>query len=100
MIETKEFSPSNSTFNVSISKNFAMPMAEIVEDRLIFFNDALINMTGFSRDDLKNISFPDLLCFNGKENILAVLNSKTKDSIFSYTTTGSVMNKKRRRYIL
>jgi len=93
MIETKEFSPSNSTFNVSISKNFAMPMAEIVEDRLIFFNDALINMTGFSRDDLKNISFPDLLCFNGKESILAVLNSKTKDSIFSYTTTGSVMNK-------
>ena len=93
MAETREFSPSNYTFNVSISKNFAMPMAEIVMDRLIFFNDTLMNMTGFSRDDLKDISFSDLLCCNGKENILTVINSKIKDDIFSYTTTGAVMNK-------
>ena len=93
MKQNTEFSPSNCTFNVSISKNFAMPMAEIVEDRLVFFNDALLNMTGFSKDDIKNIAFSNLLCCAGKENILAVLNSRNKDSIFSYTTTGSLIKK-------
>jgi PAS domain S-box-containing protein len=93
MTQNTEFSPSNCTFNASISKNFAMPMAEIVEDRLVFFNDALVNMTGFSKDEIKNISFSNLLSYTGRENILSVLHSKNKDSIFSYTTTGSVMKK-------
>lgn len=93
MNQNPEFSPSNSTFKASISKNFAMPMAEIEDDRLVFFNDALINMTGFSKNDLINIPFSNLLCRTGKENILAVLNSKNKESIFSYTTTGSLMKK-------
>ncbi|MCC7573528.1 MAG: PAS domain-containing sensor histidine kinase [Candidatus Methanofastidiosum sp.] len=87
------FSPSNSTFNVSISKNFAIPMAEIIGDRIVFFNNALLNMTGFSRDELENIPFSKLLCPSGRENILFVLNSKTKESIFSYNTTASVINK-------
>ena len=93
MAHSSEFSPSNSTFNVCISKNFAMPMAEIADDKLIYFNEALINMTGFSKEEMKNISFSDLLCRNEKDNILAILNSKNKESIFSYTTNSSLLRK-------
>lgn len=90
MIQNNEFSPSNCTFNTSISKNFAMPMAEIVEDRFVFFNDALISMTGFSRNEIKSIPFSSLLGSSGREDILALLNSKNKEGIFSYTTTSFI----------
>jgi PAS domain S-box-containing protein len=93
MTQNSEFSPPYYTLNVSISKNFAIPMAEIVNDRLVYFNDALVNMTGFSKEEMRNISFSNLLCCDGKDNILAVLNSKNKESIFSYTTTGSLLKK-------
>ena len=92
MVQNKEFSPSNCISDVSISKNFAMPMAEIEGDRLVFYNEALLNMTGFSRDEIENTLFSNLCC-SGKENILAILNSRNKESIFSYTTMGSLLKK-------
>jgi PAS domain S-box-containing protein len=93
MSEYRELFSSNGTLNQCISKNFAMPIAEIVDDRLVYFNDALMTITGFTKDEIKNIPFSNLLCCNEKDKIFAILNSSIKESIFSYNTTGSLIKK-------
>lgn len=93
MANNTGFSPTNCTFTTNISKNFALPMAEIVEDRLVFFNDALTKLTGFSHQDLEKMTFSELLAKGGREPIMEVLNSPHKVSLFSYTTMSPILKK-------
>lgn len=93
MSDTNGISPANCTFKVNISKNFTLPLAEIVSDRFVFFNPAFTLMTGFSQEELRKKSFLDIFPKKGRGHIIEVLNLIHNASLFSYTTTAFLTKK-------
>ncbi|KYC54163.1 MAG: sensory histidine kinase AtoS [Candidatus Methanofastidiosum methylothiophilum] len=93
MSNNNEFTPPTFTFTNSISKNFALPMAEIVVDKIVFANEAFTQLTGYSHKDLEKMNFSGLLSHSVRDSIMEVLNSIHKVSLFSYTTIAPIIKK-------